>query len=152
MCVEHGLSSDLAYYPNLVRVASSKFVMDTRLILTKRLHLSGLTPSITQADLISRLSSFGAVKDLDVFGKLDALGQPRKFGYVTLEGTKAQLAKCEHLTQFQSCIYLIYVITGTNVLSGSTWKGAKLETQSLITKRGPSVHLVFCLCIYLKVP
>jgi hypothetical protein len=74
--------------------------MDTGLI-TKRLHISGLTPSITQTDLVSRLSSFGTVKDLDGFGKLDGLGQLRKFGYVTLEGTKEQLAKCEHLTHLQ---------------------------------------------------
>ena len=69
--------------------------MDTELI-TKRLHISGLTPSISVADLSRRLSAFGNVKELDGFGKLDALGQPRKFGYVTLEGTKGQLAKCEH--------------------------------------------------------
>src|ERR1700677_3755799 len=61
-------------------------VMDTERI-TKRLHVSGLTPSITTTDLTHRLSKFGTVKDLDGFGKLDALGQPRKFGYVTLEGS-----------------------------------------------------------------
>lgn len=70
--------------------------MDTELV-TKRLHISGLTPAITAADLSRRLSTFGAVKDLDGFGKLDALGQPRNFGYVTLEGSKVQLAKCEQL-------------------------------------------------------
>jgi len=77
--------------------SENNLVMDTGFI-TKRLHISGLTPSITQADLISRLSSFGTVKELDGFGKLDGLGQPRKFGYVTLEGTKGQLAKCEPIT------------------------------------------------------
>jgi len=69
-------------------------VMDTELV-TKRLHISGLTPSITPSDLISRLLTFGSVKDLAGFGKLDGLGQPREFGYVTIEGTKGQLAKCE---------------------------------------------------------
>lgn len=64
-------------------------------LVTKRLHISGLTPSITSAELSRRLSAFGTVKDLDGFGTLDALGQPRKFAYVTLEGTKAHLAKCE---------------------------------------------------------
>lgn len=64
-------------------------------LITKRLHISGLTPSITAAELSRRLSTFGTVKGLDGFGKLDALDQPRKFAYVTLEGSKAQLAKCE---------------------------------------------------------
>ena len=66
-------------------------------LITKRLHISGLTPSITTTDLSHRLSKFGTVKDLDGFGKLDALGQPRKFGYATLEGSRAQLAKCEYI-------------------------------------------------------
>ena len=64
-------------------------------IITKRLHISGLTPAITTSDLTRRLSSFGVLKDLDGFDKLDGLGQPRKFGYFTLEGSKGQLAQCE---------------------------------------------------------
>ncbi|KDQ62016.1 hypothetical protein JAAARDRAFT_190714 [Jaapia argillacea MUCL 33604] len=78
-------------------------------LITKRLHISGLTPSITPADLQTRLSTFGTVKSLDGFGLLDALGVPRKFGYVTVEGTKSGLARC------------------MNLLSGVTWKGAKLR-------------------------
>ncbi|KAK0192347.1 hypothetical protein F5146DRAFT_1136115 [Armillaria mellea] len=77
--------------------------------ITKRLHISGLTPSLSPADLSKRLSTFGTVKALDGFELLDGVGQPRKFGYATLEATPAQLAKC------------------LNVLSGSTWKGAKLR-------------------------
>ncbi|EGN96949.1 hypothetical protein SERLA73DRAFT_170295 [Serpula lacrymans var. lacrymans S7.3] len=77
--------------------------------VTKRLHVSGLTPAITQDDISRRLSGFGTVKSLDGFGKVDGVGMPRKFGYVTLESTKGQLAKC------------------LNVLSGSTWKGTKLR-------------------------
>lgn len=64
-------------------------------IVTKRLHISGLTPAITPGDLSRRLTSFGNVKAVDGFGLLDALGQPRTFGYITIEGTKGQLAKCE---------------------------------------------------------
>ncbi|KAG1738445.1 uncharacterized protein EDB91DRAFT_461389 [Suillus paluster] len=78
--------------------------------ITKRLHISGLTtPAITPADLSKRLSAFGRVISLDGFGKLDALGQPRPFGYATIEGRKTDLAKC------------------VNVLSGTVWKGAKLR-------------------------
>ncbi|KAK0457713.1 uncharacterized protein EV420DRAFT_1271268 [Desarmillaria tabescens] len=80
--------------------------------ITKRLHISGLTPSLSPADLSKRLSTFGTVKALDGFDILDGVGQPRKFGYATLEATPAQLAKCD---------------LGLNVLSGSTWKGAKLR-------------------------
>lgn len=62
--------------------------------ITKRIHVSGLTPSITPADLSQKLGSFGSVKALDGFGALDALGQPRRFGYVTLETTRPKLARC----------------------------------------------------------
>ncbi|KAG2132958.1 hypothetical protein DEU56DRAFT_422192 [Suillus clintonianus] len=78
--------------------------------ITKRLHISGLTtPAITPADLAKRLGAFGRVISLDGFGKLDALGQLRPFGYATIEGHKTDLARC------------------VNVLSGTVWKGAKLR-------------------------
>ena len=69
-------------------------------VITKRLHVSVLTPAITVADLSQKLGSFGSVKALDGFGKLDALGQPRKFGYVTIETTKAKLARCMYVHSF----------------------------------------------------
>ncbi|KAG9318926.1 hypothetical protein JVU11DRAFT_1039 [Chiua virens] len=78
-------------------------------LLTKRLHVGGLTPSITPADLEHRLSSFGKVKTMDGFGARDALGDPRKFGFVTMEIGAKEFTKC------------------LNVLSGSMWKGAKLR-------------------------
>ncbi|KAG9084902.1 hypothetical protein FRC06_003836 [Ceratobasidium sp. 370] len=76
---------------------------------TTRLHISGLTPSITQNDLKQRFATFGEVREVDGVGKLDGLGQPKKFAYVTLESTQAKLARC------------------MNLLSGSTWKGARLR-------------------------
>ncbi|KAF9458871.1 hypothetical protein BDZ94DRAFT_1300909 [Collybia nuda] len=82
---------------------------DADATLTKRLHISGLTPALTPADLSTRLSTFGTVKAVDGFGLRDGLDQPRKFGYVTLETTAGKLARC------------------LNLLSGSTWKGAKLR-------------------------
>ncbi|KAH9839718.1 uncharacterized protein C8Q71DRAFT_830229 [Rhodofomes roseus] len=78
-------------------------------IITKRLHVSGLTPAITPDDLAKRLGSFGTIKAMDGFGSMDAVGQPRKFGYITLEATKKNLGRC------------------MNLLSGATWKGAKLR-------------------------
>ncbi|KAI0676098.1 hypothetical protein C8Q78DRAFT_1075035 [Trametes maxima] len=78
-------------------------------VITKRIHVSGLTPAITAKDLNTRLGSFGTVKALDGLGDLDAVGQPRKFAYVTLETTKGKLTRC------------------MNLLSGVTWKGAKLR-------------------------
>ncbi|TFY76106.1 hypothetical protein EWM64_g7909 [Hericium alpestre] len=77
--------------------------------ITKRLHISGLTPAITPDALSARLATFGTLTALDGLGALDALGQPRKYAYVTLDTTKGKLAKC------------------MNVLSGSTWKGARLR-------------------------
>ncbi|KEP47416.1 RNA recognition motif protein [Rhizoctonia solani 123E] len=76
---------------------------------TTRLHISGLTPSISASDLKQRFSTFGDVKDVDGVGKLDGVGRPRKFAYLTLETTQPKLARC------------------MNLLSGSTWKGAKLR-------------------------
>lgn len=78
-------------------------------LISKRLHISGLTPAISFDDLSRRLGSFGSVTVVDGLGKLDGLGQPRKFAYVTLQTTKPQLSRC------------------MNLLSGSTWKGAKLR-------------------------
>ena len=69
-------------------------------VIVKRLHISGLTPAISPTDLSQRLGSFGTVKALDEFGKLDALGQPRKFGYVTIETTKPKLARCVYVSRF----------------------------------------------------
>ncbi|KAF8268854.1 hypothetical protein EI94DRAFT_1097109 [Lactarius quietus] len=78
-------------------------------VVSKKLHISGLTPAISSDDLSRRLGSFGSVTAVDGLGKLDALGQPRKFAYVTLQATKPQLSRC------------------MNALSGSTWKGTKLR-------------------------
>ncbi|CAE6520743.1 unnamed protein product [Rhizoctonia solani] len=76
---------------------------------TTRLHISGLTPSISASDLKQRFSTFGDVRDVDGVGKLDGVGRPRKFAYLTLETTQPKLSRC------------------MNLLSGSTWKGAKLR-------------------------
>jgi RNA recognition motif-containing protein len=99
--------------------------------ISKRLHVSGLTPSITPADLSERFGKFGTVKALDGFGLLDGLGAPRRFGYVTLETTKPQLARCTSHTRL---LHTGCLVTsdggppiGMNLLSGSTWKGAKLR-------------------------
>ncbi|KAH9851945.1 hypothetical protein C2E23DRAFT_732078 [Lenzites betulinus] len=78
-------------------------------IITKRVHISGLTPAIAAKDLSDRLGSFGVVKAVDGIGALDAVGQPRKFAYATLETTKGKLSRC------------------MNLLSGATWKGANLR-------------------------
>ncbi|KAF8585283.1 hypothetical protein K439DRAFT_1660344 [Ramaria rubella] len=92
----------------------------------KRLHVSGLTPAITADDINARLRGFGQVHALDGFGATNAIGEwlsnlhsnvvshfvtgePRKFAYVTLEATEANLSRC------------------VNVLSGTTWKGTKLR-------------------------
>ncbi|KIK16218.1 hypothetical protein PISMIDRAFT_15971, partial [Pisolithus microcarpus 441] len=82
---------------------------EEEMVVTKRLHISGLTPSITSTDILHRLSTFGTVKSLDGLGKLDALGDPRPFAYVTLQGKEKGVTKC------------------MNVLSGSTWKGTRLR-------------------------
>lgn len=42
---------------------------------TTRLHISGLTPAITERDLAQRFATFGEVRDVDGVGKLDGLGE-----------------------------------------------------------------------------
>ncbi|KZV96763.1 hypothetical protein EXIGLDRAFT_732325 [Exidia glandulosa HHB12029] len=74
-----------------------------------RLHISGLTPSISQQDIASKLASFGTVHAVDGFGALDGNGDPRKFAYATLEAQPSQVSKC------------------INALSGTTWKGTRLR-------------------------
>ncbi len=70
--------------------------------ITKRIHISGLTQAITAKDLSDRLASFGTVKAIDGFGALDALGQPRKFAYATLETTKGKLTRCTFCSAYTS--------------------------------------------------
>ena len=72
--------------------------------ITKRLHISGLTPQISEKDIKDRFSSFGTVRTLDGYGKRDGNGDPRRFVYLTLESTKGQLAKCE-LFEFPPCTH-----------------------------------------------
>jgi hypothetical protein len=73
--------------------AKQRSYMDIPII--KRLHISGLTPALTSADVSKKLSSFGTVNELDGFGLLNGVNQPRNYGFVTIESTASKLAKCE---------------------------------------------------------
>lgn len=68
--------------------------------ITKRLHISGLTPTISEQDLSQRLSTFGSVKSLDGVGALDGVGRPKKFAYASLEATPAKISKCSFSSRF----------------------------------------------------
>jgi hypothetical protein len=68
--------------------------------VTKRLHIS-FTPSVPSSSpedlaksLTSHLGKFGTVKSVDGLGKLDGVGMPKKFGYISIEGTEGSIAKC----------------------------------------------------------
>ena len=100
--------------------------MDDSQVMTKRIHISGLTPAITAKDLSDRLASFGTVKSIDGFGLLDGVGKPRKFAYATMETTKAKLARCASKS-LVVVVPEVTTFTGMNLLSGVTWKGAKLR-------------------------
>lgn len=77
--------------------------------VSKRLHISGLTPALTASDIKSRFSAFGTVSDITGFGSLDANGNTKKFAYLTLIATEDKLRRC------------------LSSLSGTVWKGAKLR-------------------------
>lgn len=63
-------------------------------VIRKRLHIAGLTQSVSASDLSQRLGTFGKVVTVDGVGALDGLGRPRPFAYVTIEAKKSQLARC----------------------------------------------------------
>lgn len=63
-------------------------------MVVHRLHVSGLTPTITHDHLRDRFRSFGTVLNLDAPGP-DAFGDPRRFVYLDIEMTPEQLRKCE---------------------------------------------------------
>jgi hypothetical protein len=70
---------------------------DPNTVVRKRLHIAGLTPSVSASDLSQRLGTFGKVITVDGVGALDGLGQPRPFAYVTIEAKTSQLARCTYL-------------------------------------------------------
>lgn len=78
-------------------------------VAQKRLHISGLTASFSQEDLVRRFSTFGTVVALDGLGKRDAVGQLQPYAYLTLRAPAQQIHRC------------------INLLSGSVWKGATLR-------------------------
>lgn len=80
-------------------------------IVTKRLHIAGLTPQFSKEALRERLSSYGEVLALDgcTDDWVDGVGARRPYAFATLAATPAQLARC------------------MNTLSGAIWKGAKLR-------------------------
>ncbi|KAF7370177.1 hypothetical protein MSAN_00648300 [Mycena sanguinolenta] len=89
--------------------------MSSSTSIAKRLHIS-FTPSVPAngADELARsltahFGKFGSVKSVDGLGELDGVGMPRKFGFISIEGSEASITKC------------------VNSLSGSIWKGVKVR-------------------------
>lgn len=80
-------------------------------VVTRRLHISGLTPGFSREALHERLATYGEVIDLEgcTEGHVDAVGRRLPYAFVTLRTTPAQLTRC------------------MNTLSGALWKGAKLR-------------------------
>lgn len=104
----------------------SKMDSDPNAIVRKRLHVAGLTPAVSVSDLSQRLGTFGTVVTIDGLGALDGLGRPRPFAYVTIEAKNSQLARCMCFSLFHTLRDKLKMI-GMNLLSGTTWKGAKLR-------------------------
>lgn len=92
----------------LNRPTGTKIKMNIR---QSRLHISGLTPSISSNDLLSRFQSFGKVISFDGFGEHDANGNMRKFAFVTLEGSGENIRKCEYKTSHKCDVFLIQIFT-----------------------------------------
>lgn len=95
--------------------------------VVKRLHISGLTPQITQDHLRDRFKSFGTVLDLEVPGP-NAFGEPRAFVYLNIETTPAQLRKCEwQFWKGRASLGFTELTSGLNIMSGAHWRGAQLR-------------------------
>jgi hypothetical protein len=69
--------------------------------ITKRLHVS-FTPSVPSSgpaeltkSLTTHFGKFGTVKSVDGLGELDGVGMPRKFGFISIEGSEASITKCK---------------------------------------------------------
>ncbi|KAJ7166755.1 hypothetical protein C8R46DRAFT_1192093, partial [Mycena filopes] len=89
--------------------------MSASTVITKRLHIS-FTPSVPASgpvelakSLNAHFGKFGTVQSVDGLGELDGVGMPRKFGFVSIQGSEAGITKC------------------VNSLSGSIWKGVKVR-------------------------
>jgi hypothetical protein len=65
-------------------------------VVRKRLHVAGLTTTVSASDLSQRLGTFGTVIAVDGVGALDGLGRPRPFAYVTIEAKNSQLTRCTY--------------------------------------------------------
>ncbi|KAJ7083802.1 hypothetical protein C8R44DRAFT_862393 [Mycena epipterygia] len=83
--------------------------------ITKRLHIS-FTPSVPSSapgdlakSLTAHFGKFGTIKSVDGLGELDGVGMPKKFGFVSIEGSEASIVKC------------------VSSMSGSIWKGVKVR-------------------------
>ncbi|WFD49779.1 hypothetical protein GLX27_004464 [Malassezia furfur] len=91
-------------------------------VVTKRLHIGGLTPNFSADALRDKLAQYGEVLELEgcTDDYVDAVGKRRPYAFVTMRAQPAQLAKC------------------MNALSGAIWKGAKLrigEAKPTFTQR-----------------
>lgn len=84
---------------------------------TKRLHISGLTPAISEQDIYSRFSVFGTVKAVNGFGQLNAVGQPRNFAFLSLEATPDKVSKCK----LDSLRILAFSLIGCHRLERFIW-------------------------------
>jgi len=54
-------------------------------VVSKRLHVAGLTPAVSASDLSQRLGTFGTVIAVDDIGVLDGFGRPRPFAMSPLK-------------------------------------------------------------------
>lgn len=91
--------------------------------VTKRLHIAGLTPSITLKDLENRFARFGSVMSVEDCGR-DGNGDPRKYCFMTFQANQAQLNKCMCFFQFD---HIAHISSVMQTFSNSHWKDAKLR-------------------------
>lgn len=121
-------------------LSSSLSTMAAPDIVTKRIHVGGLTPSITPTHIKDRFKSFGNVLQVEEMSEdglgerlphlqprssTDSSGQPRPFTFFTIQTTPPQLKKCKLMAP--NCEATELIKLGLNIMSGSMWRGCQLR-------------------------
>ncbi|KAK0518725.1 hypothetical protein OC834_007626 [Tilletia horrida] len=77
---------------------------------TVRLHVAGLNPDVSAAELRARFTSFGEVLAVDGWpAGQNALGDPITYAFLTLQTTHGKLSRC------------------LSILNNAAWRGSKLR-------------------------
>ncbi|PWN49659.1 hypothetical protein IE53DRAFT_331659 [Violaceomyces palustris] len=89
---------------------ASKDEQDKNQVKRRKIHVSGLNQNFTKEDLRERFSTFGTIHEVHGWPEAkDANGRQKPYAFISMDASLASIKKC------------------VSLLSGTTWKGAKLR-------------------------